>query len=108
MTKRKTAVPAVMAGGRLGCLFLFDMRDARLPGRRRLFSCTASKTNHESSSKVTYVSCSCQRAWPKAVATAAARARTAQWTSSSAHEQENDPAPDPKKQFQAGAPSEIG
>jgi len=35
MTKRKTAVPAVMAGGRLGCLFLFDMRDARLPGQAK-------------------------------------------------------------------------
>jgi hypothetical protein len=35
MTKRKTAVPAVMAGGRLGCPFFFDMRDARLPGQAK-------------------------------------------------------------------------
>ncbi len=35
MTKRKTAVPAVMASGRLGCLFFFDMRDARLPGQAK-------------------------------------------------------------------------
>jgi cytosine/adenosine deaminase-related metal-dependent hydrolase len=40
----------------------------------------------------------------KAVATAAARARTGQWTSSSAHEQENDPARDPKTRFQVNAP----
>jgi hypothetical protein len=43
MTKPKTAVPAVMAGGLLGCLFFFDMRDERLPGQAKMpvFHCTA-------------------------------------------------------------------
>ncbi len=49
------------------------------------------------------VSCSCEQEPSKAVATAAAPARTAQWTLSSVHERESDPARDPKTRFRAGA-----
>src|SRR5947199_4295900 len=45
---------------------------------------------------------SCEQEPSKAVATAAAPARTAQWTLWSAHEQENDPAPGPKTRFRGG------
>jgi len=105
MTKPKTAVPAVMAGGLLGCLFFFDMRDARLPGQAKMsvfLYCFESESRI--AEQVMPLSRGHEQGPPKAVATAAARARTAQWTLSSAREQESDPAPDPKTRSQVNAP----